>query len=70
MFFYGLYIFQLPIILMKRDKQKDVSVVSFINMLIMIALNIVFINYYGYFCIAYVFLATYFLMFVPIRILT
>jgi O-antigen/teichoic acid export membrane protein len=69
MFFYGLYIFLLPV-LMKKEKQKQVSIISLINMLIMIGLNILFVDLFGYMGIAYAFALTYFLMFVPIAILS
>jgi O-antigen/teichoic acid export membrane protein len=69
MFFYGLFVFLLPILL-KKEKQKEISMISLVNMLIMIGLNIVFIHYFGYIGVAYAFTATYFLMFVPIAILT
>ncbi|MCD4768610.1 MAG: polysaccharide biosynthesis C-terminal domain-containing protein, partial [Bacteroidales bacterium] len=68
-FFHGLYIFLLPI-LMKNEKQNQVSLVSFINMIIMIGLNIILIRIFGYIGISYAFAVTYFLMFIPIAIMT
>jgi len=68
-FFNGLYIFLLPI-LMKKEKQKEVSIISLINMILMIGLNILFIDLFGYIGVAYAFCAIYFLMFLPIMILT
>ena len=67
-FFKGLYVFLLPI-LMKKEKQKAVSIISFINMCLMISFNILFINLYGYIGIAYAFSTTCFLLFLPIIIL-
>jgi len=68
-FFNGLYVFLLPI-LMKKEKQKEVSLISLINMIIMIGLNFLFIHLFGYIGVAYAFLVTYFLMFVPLAILS
>jgi len=68
-FFNGLYVFLLPI-LMKKEKQKAVSIISLVNMLIMVSLNIVFIEIFGYIGIAYAFTATYLLMLIPIAFLS
>lgn len=68
-FFNGLYVFLLPI-LIKKEKQKSISVISLVNMIIMLGLNVLFINLFGYIGIAYAFTATYFLMFVPIAIIS
>jgi O-antigen/teichoic acid export membrane protein len=62
-FFNGCYMFLYPI-LIKNDKQKYISVVSFVNMALMLVFNIVFVRWFGYIGIAYAFFLTYFLMFV------
>ena len=64
-FFHGLYVFQMPI-LIKNEKQNYISLVSFINMFIMIGLNIWFSHLFGYIGIAYAYFSTYFLMFVAL----
>jgi O-antigen/teichoic acid export membrane protein len=61
-FFHGLYVFLTPI-LIKFEKQKYISVVSFVNMIIMIFLNVLFVNAFGYIGVAYAFSIIYFLMF-------
>ena len=60
--FYGMYVFIMPI-LIRNEQQHYVRNVSFINMLIMIALNFWFIDLYGYIGVAYAFAVTYFAMF-------
>jgi O-antigen/teichoic acid export membrane protein len=67
-FFKGLYIFLLPV-LIKNEKQKAVSVISFVNMCLMIGLNVVFIKLYGPIGVAYAFCATCFFLFLPVLIL-
>jgi O-antigen/teichoic acid export membrane protein len=64
-FFHGLYVFQMPILL-KYEKQKYISIVSFINMIIMIVLNIWFSNVFGFVGIAYAYCLTYFMMFIAL----
>ncbi len=61
-FFQGVYIFFMPF-LVKFEKQRYISKVSFLNMVAMIALNFWFIRVFGYMGIAYAFAAIYFLMF-------
>lgn len=60
--FQGMYVFLMPI-LIKHDKQKYISVVSFSNMVIMIGLNFVLIKFFGYIGAAYAYCLTYFIMF-------
>ena len=60
--FYGIYVLFFPI-LIKYENQKYISVVSFINMFVMIVLNVWFIKLFGHIGIAYAFCCTYFLMF-------
>jgi O-antigen/teichoic acid export membrane protein len=61
-FFQGVYIFFMPF-LIKFEKQKYISKISFFNMAAMIALNFWFIRVFGYMGIAYAFAVIYFLMF-------
>ncbi|MCD4679464.1 MAG: oligosaccharide flippase family protein [Bacteroidales bacterium] len=61
--FQGFYVFLFPI-LINHEKQKYISIVTFGNMLITIALNIWFIKLFGYIGISYVFCITYFIMFI------
>jgi O-antigen/teichoic acid export membrane protein len=61
-FFNGLSVFLGPF-LIKFEKQRYISIISFINMIIMIVLNIWFVNAFGYIGIAYAFSIIYFLMF-------
>jgi O-antigen/teichoic acid export membrane protein len=60
--FQGLSTFLTPI-LIKLEKQNYISMVSFVNMLIMISLNALFIKVFGYIGTAYAFFIIYFLMF-------
>lgn len=64
-FFYGLYAFLMPI-LIKFEKQKYISWVSFANMFVMIGLNIWFVDLFGYIGIAYAYCLTYFIMFLAL----
>ncbi|MBU0490164.1 MAG: oligosaccharide flippase family protein [Bacteroidetes bacterium] len=61
--FYGLYVLLFPI-LIKNENQKFISTVTFLNMFVMIALNYLLIQYFGYIGVAYAFCLTYFMMFV------
>jgi O-antigen/teichoic acid export membrane protein len=61
-FFNGLYVFLTPF-LIKFEKQKFISTVSLLNMIIMIVLNVLFINAFGYIGTAYAFSIICFLMF-------
>lgn len=61
-FFQGLYIFLAPI-LIKFEKQKYISIISFLNMITMIVMNIWFVRAFGFMGIAYAFTLIYFLMF-------
>jgi O-antigen/teichoic acid export membrane protein len=61
-FFQGLQVFWLPF-LIKFEKQKYISLISFVNMLFMVVLNIWFVNAFGYMGIAYAFLIIYLSMF-------
>jgi O-antigen/teichoic acid export membrane protein len=63
--FYGIYILLFPI-LIKNNKQKFISSLTFLNMLIMIAMNILFVKLFGFMGIAYAFTITYFLMFLAL----
>jgi O-antigen/teichoic acid export membrane protein len=63
--FQGLYIFMLPI-LIKNGKQNYLSVISFINMILMIIFNLVFIKGFGYIGITYAYSLTYLCMLIPI----
>jgi O-antigen/teichoic acid export membrane protein len=60
--FYGLYVFLSPLLIV-HEKQRFISVVSFINMVIMIFLNIGFSKLFGPIGIAYAYCLTYFLLF-------
>ncbi len=60
--FYGLYVFLMPI-LIRHEQQNYVSIVSFINAALMIVLNFVLIEVFGYMGVAYAFCITYFVMF-------
>ena len=64
-FFHGLYVFLMPFLL-KFEKQRYVSLVSFANMILMILLNVMFVNVFGYIGIAYAFAVIYFLMFLAL----
>jgi O-antigen/teichoic acid export membrane protein len=59
--FYGIYTFLFPI-LVNHEKQKFISTITFLNMLVMIVLNLWFIQLFGYIGIAYAFTMTYLLM--------
>jgi PST family polysaccharide transporter len=61
-FFHGLYGFLTPV-LIKFEKQKYISAVSFVNMIIMILLNVLFVKAFGYIGVAYAFAIIYFLIF-------
>jgi O-antigen/teichoic acid export membrane protein len=61
-FFNGLYLFLMPF-LIKFEKQRYISKVSFMNMIIMIVLNVWFVNVFGYIGTAYAFSIIYFLIF-------
>jgi O-antigen/teichoic acid export membrane protein len=61
-FFHGLSVFLLPI-LIKHDRQKYISMVSFLNMAIIIGLNFALIKLFGYMGIAYAYALIYFLKF-------
>jgi len=58
-----LYIMFFPI-LISYNKQRFVSIVSFLNMILLIVLNIWFVNLFGYMGVAYALCGTYFVMFV------
>lgn len=60
--FYGMYVFLMPI-LIRNEQQNYVSIVSFINAVLMIALNFGLIKVFGYMGVAYAFCVTYFIMF-------
>lgn len=60
--FQGLCSFLMPV-LIKLEKQNYLSMVSFMNMLLMIALNVLFIKVFGYIGTAYAFFVVYLLMF-------
>lgn len=60
--FQGMYILLMPI-LIRHEQQKFISLVSFVNMFLMIGLNIVLIKYFGYIGVAYAFSLTYLVMF-------
>ena len=60
--FYGFYILLIPI-LIKNDKQKYISGVAFVSMILMVSLNLLFIDMFGYIGVAYAFCLTYFFMF-------
>jgi O-antigen/teichoic acid export membrane protein len=62
-FFQGLYELLYPI-LIKNDKQKYISMVSFVNMFIIIILNVLFLKLFGYIGVAYAFCLTNFVMFI------
>jgi O-antigen/teichoic acid export membrane protein len=61
-FFHGMSVFLLPI-LIKHDRQKYISIVSFINMAIIIGLNFILIRLFGYMGVAYAYASIYFLKF-------
>jgi len=61
-FFQGLFVFLGPF-LIKHEKQRYVSIVSVVNMILMIVLNVCFVNIFGYMGIAYAFSIIYFLTF-------
>lgn len=61
-FFHGMSVFLLPI-LIKHDRQKYISLVSFLNMAIIIGLNFALIKLFGYMGIAYAYALIYFLKF-------
>lgn len=61
--FHAMYVFVLPI-LIRNSQERYISMVSFVNMFMMIALNIWLIDLYGYMGVAYAFALTYFAMFV------
>ena len=61
LFFYGMYVFLHPV-LIKFNQQKYIGVVSFLSMLIMIAVNILFADVFGYMGIVYAYCATYIFM--------
>lgn len=67
-FFNSMYVFMMPI-LIKGEKQKYINLVSFVNMLIMIGLNLLFVDIFGYIGIAFAFCITDFLMFISLAIL-
>jgi O-antigen/teichoic acid export membrane protein len=60
--FHGMYVLLMPI-LIKHEKQKYISTVSFLNMVIMIGLNFGFIKLFGYIGVVYAYCLTYFVMF-------
>ncbi len=64
-FFQGLHVLFYPI-LIKNDDQKYVSAVSFLSMLIIIILNVLFLEWFGYIGAAYAFCLTNFLMFIAL----
>ncbi|MBN1472286.1 MAG: oligosaccharide flippase family protein [Syntrophaceae bacterium] len=64
-FFQGLYTLLFPI-LIKREKQNFISAVSFVSMLAIILLNILFLRSFGYLGGAYAFCLTHLLMFVTL----
>ena len=61
-FFYGLSVFLIPI-LIKKDKQKEIGILSFVSMVLMIVLNNVFIKLFGVMGVAYAYLSTYLIFF-------
>lgn len=61
--FHGMYAFIMPI-LIRNNQQKFISVTSFINMILMLVLNIGLVKIYGYMGVAYAFAVTYFAMFI------
>jgi O-antigen/teichoic acid export membrane protein len=61
-FFNGLYLFLAPF-LIKFEKQGYISKISFMNMVIMIALNFLLVDVFGYIGTAIAFSMIYFLMF-------
>lgn len=63
--FFGIYASLMPV-LIKFEKQNYISMVSFANMFIMIALNIWFSDLFGYIGIAYAYCTTYFTMFIAL----
>ena len=60
--FHGMYVFIMPI-LISSEQQRYVGMVSFINMLLMIGLNVWLVDVVGYMGVAYAFALTYFAMF-------
>lgn len=67
--FHGLYVFLMPF-LMKSEKQKQVSILSFFNVFVMLGSYFIFIHFFGYMGIAYSFVFTYFTMFISLFWLT
>jgi O-antigen/teichoic acid export membrane protein len=65
LFFQATYIFLMPI-LIKYDEQKFISLVSLINMFIVIGLNFGFIKLFGYIGVVYAYSLTYFFMFIAL----
>jgi O-antigen/teichoic acid export membrane protein len=61
-FFQGMQVLLFPI-LIHGNKQKYISSVSFVNMIVMILMNIAFIKIFGHIGVAYAFCVTYFLIF-------
>lgn len=61
-FFNGFYVFLTPF-LIKFEKQRYISMVSFVNMIMMIVLNVLLVNAFGYIGTAYAFSIIFFLMF-------
>jgi O-antigen/teichoic acid export membrane protein len=61
-FFHGLSVFLGPF-LIKFEKQRYISMVSFVNMIMMIVLSVWFVKVFGYIGVAYAFSTIYFLMF-------
>jgi len=51
-------------VLIKNEKQRYISIVSFVNMIFMLVCNVLFVRWFGYIGVAYAFTITYFLMFV------
>ncbi|MDA3867661.1 MAG: oligosaccharide flippase family protein [Salinivirgaceae bacterium] len=60
--FFGFYTFLTPI-LIDGEQQKYISVVTLINVILMLIFNFWFVDLFGYIGIAYAFCLTYFLMF-------
>ncbi len=61
--FHGMYAFIMPI-LIRKNEQRFISITSFINMIIMLVLNIGLVEVFGYMGVAYAFAITYFAMFI------
>ena len=64
-FFYGIYAFLFPI-LVKHEKQTYISIMTFLNMFIMIILNFLGIKLFGFMGIAYAFTMTFFILFLAL----